>query len=308
MIRQVPRLLFADWVFWTAVAAWIFTILLSDLLGKYTKIRHSIRLAISTGVLALAGASAIVAFILRLSELYWPPIVAFFGVISVAIFSEVFQDRRRSNALPPNPVPPDDQSILHKAQELCRNLQLSQRFNPLFITWTTDVLSDEVNFESGFEKRNLLLPLSLKNKLSSDELRVLIACYLLRQKTELGKLAISLAKFFSPLIAYVIVFVYEIHVIVTIPYADLAWGIGYVVIASFALKLLFVDGKKQLLEIDLVTAQLVGKDSLLAVLKKIDDLKLHDMQRLSAKRDFRARLYSVFKPNLQERVDNLTKH
>jgi hypothetical protein len=51
----------------------------------------------------------------------------------------------------------------------------------------------------------------------------------------------------------------------------------------------------------------VGKESLVAVLKKIDDLKLRDMQRLSAKRDLRARLYSAFKPNLQERIDNLMK-
>ena len=152
-----------------------------------------------------------------------------------------------------------------------------------------------------------MLPLPLKDKLTPDEIRVLIARYLLRQKTELGKLVISLVKFFAPLIAYVIVFVYEVNVIVSIPYADLVWGIGYVVIAAVASKLFLFDNKKQSFAIDLMTAQLVGNESLIAVLKKVDDPKLRDMQRLSAKRDLRERLYSVFKPNLQERIDNLTR-
>ena len=120
-------------------------------------------------------------------------------------------------------------------------------------------------------------------------------------------MVISLVKFFAPLIAYVIVFVYEVNVIVSIPYADLVWGIGYVVIAAVASKLFLFDNKKQSFAIDLMTAQLVGNESLIAVLKNIDHLKLRDMQRLSAKRDLRARLYSVFKPNLQERIDNLTR-
>jgi hypothetical protein len=191
---------------------------------------------------------------------------------------------------------------------LCHNLQLTQRFNPLYITWTKDILSDEVNFEDGFQKRNLLLPLSLKNRLSPDDLRVLIAGYLVRQKTELGKVIISLVKFFIPLIAYTSLFVYDVRVVVSIPYADVAWGIGYVVIAAVAFKLFLFDNKKQSFAIDLLTAEQVGKESLITVLKKIDDLKLPDMQRLSAKRDHRARLYSVFKPNLQERIDNLARH
>lgn len=308
IIRLVPRSLLADWTFWTVVAAWIIILLLTYYVSHYyTRIRYAIRLAISLGGLVLAGVIVLVGFIVRLSDLFWPPIIGLFAVFNMTQLHEVLQDRRSSRALPPITLAPDDQFILDKAQELCHSLQLSQRFNPLYTTWTNDIFSYEIDFEDGFQKRNLLLPLPLKGKLNSEELRVLIAAYLLEQKTGLAKFAVSLAKAFLPLIVYVIVFVYEVHAIVSIPYADLAWGIGYVVIAAFSMKLLLAQGKKQSLAIDLMTAQLVGKEFLFGVFKKIDGLKLHDMERLSAKRDLRARLLSLFKLSLQERIDNLTK-
>jgi hypothetical protein len=308
IIRRVPRSLFAEWTFWTSVAAWILILMISHYLSHhYTRIRYSIRLAISLGALALALVFALVAFILRLGWLFWPPIVALFAVFTTSMLYIVLQDMRRSGALPHITLSPEDQSIIDKAQELIQNLQLSKRFNPLYLTWTNEVFSDEVAFEDGFQNRNLLLPLSLKNKLSPEELRVLIAGYLLRQKTELGKFALSLVKFLGPLVIYTVVFVYSVPVIVRIPYANWAWFIGYVVIAAFGLKLLFAAGKKDLLEIDLMTAQLVGRETLLGVLEKIDNFKLHDMERLSARQDLRAKGFSFFKPNLQERIDNLAR-
>jgi len=279
----------------------------SYLSNHFTRIRHSIRLAAYLSGVALALVTALVAFILRLSELYWPPIVGLFAVFIIATLHDVFQDMRRSRVLPPITFSPEEQSILRSAQELSYNLQLSKRFNPHYITWTNDIYSDEVAFEDGFQKRNLLLPVSLKNKLSPEELRVLIADYLLRQKTGPEKFAVSLVKFFGPLIAYVIVFVYEVRVIVSIPHADVAWWIGYAVIATLSLSLFLAEGKKQSLAIDRTAAKLVGNKFFLGVLKKIDELKLHDMERLSAKRDLRARVFSFFKPTLQERMDNLTR-
>ena len=273
---------------------------------QYTRIRRSIRRAIYVGGLVLVLVTVLVAFVLRLGELYWSPIVGLFVVFIVSALHNVLQDMRRSRILPPITLSPEEQSTLRYAQELCENLQLSGRFHPLYITWTDDIYSDEVAFEDGFQKHGLQLPLTLKNKLSPEELRVLIATYLLQRKTGPEKFAVSLVKFLGPLIAYIVVFVYEILVIVNIPYADVAWFIGYAVIAVFTFKLFLADGKKQTLAIDRIAAKVVGYDFFLGVLKKIDDLKLQDMQRLSAKRDLRARVFSFFKPTLQERMDNLT--
>jgi len=136
IVRDVPRPLLVDRVFWMIVAAWTFALFLSFVIGDSTRIRHSIRLTISSGVLFVAGVSALVGFILKLNELYWPPLLAFLTVFTVAFVSEVFQDRRKSRTLPPVTLPPEEKVILVKAQELCHNLQLSQRFNSLYITWT----------------------------------------------------------------------------------------------------------------------------------------------------------------------------
>jgi hypothetical protein len=307
VVLYVSKPFFVDWVFWAIVGAWALMLFLSFVIQDSIRIRRSISLAILSGVLLVSSISALVGFILRLNQLYLPPVFAFLAVFTVAVLSDILQDRRKGSAPPPITVSSDEKAILDKAQELSHNLQLSKRFHPLYITWTKDILSDEVGFEDGFRKRNLLLPSPLKANLSPDEFRVLIARYLLHQKTVLGRTVLSMVKFFGPLIVYTGVFVYEIPAIVRIPYEDLAWFAGYSVIAAVALKLFVFDDKKQSLATDLVTAHLVGKESLVAVLKKIDDLKLRDMQRLSAKRDLRARLYSAFKPNLQERIDNLMK-
>jgi len=201
----------------------------------------------------------------------------------------------------------DDKVILSKAQELSRRLQVSERFDPLYITWVYNISSDEVSFEDEFQKRNLLLPLSLRGKLSSDELMVLISTFLVEQKTGFVKSAVLYAKVFLPIIVYTVVYVEDIPVLLNVPYALQAGLIGYFAIAAILMMFLFASIKKRSLANDLLTARLVGTESLLAVLKKIDDLKLHDLQRLSAKRDLRSKLYSVFKPTLQERIDNLTR-
>jgi hypothetical protein len=202
----------------------------------------------------------------------------------------------------------EDQAILSKAQELSRKLQVSERFNPLYVTWVSNIYSDEVSFEDEFQKRNLLLPLPLKGKLSSEELIVLIAAFLVEQKTGFVKSVILYAKVFLPIIVYTVVWVEGIPVLLNIPYASLAARIGYFAITAVLMIVLFAQIKRRNLANDLRTSQLVGKETLLAVLKKIDDLKLRDMQRLSTKPDLRARLYSFFKPTIKERIDNLVRH
>jgi len=246
-------------------------------------------------------------FILRMSELFWSPIVGLFAFFSMVQFYDVFQYLRRSRMLPPFSTDSDDKVILSKARELSRRLQVSERFDPLYITWVYNICSDEVSFEDEFQKRNLLLPLPLRGKLSSDELMVLISAFLVEQKTGFVKSAVLYAKVFLPITVYTVVWVEEIPVLLNIPYALLAGQIGYFAIAAILMMFLFASIKKRSLANDLLTARLVGKESLLAVLKKIDDLKLRDLQRLSAKQDLRSKLYSVFKPNLQERIDNLTR-
>jgi len=246
-------------------------------------------------------------FILSMRELFWSPIVGLFAFFSMTQFYVVFQNLRRSRMLPPFGTDSDDKVILSRAQELSRRLQVSERFDPLYITWVYNISSDEVSFEDEFQKRNLLLPLSLRGKLSSDELMVLISTFLVEQKTGFAKSAVLYAKVFLPIIVYTVVYVEEIPVLLNVPYALPAGLIGYFAIAAILMVFLFASIKKRSLANDLLTARLVGKESLLAVLKKIDDLKLHDLQRLSAKRDLRSKLYSVFKPTLQERRDNLTR-
>jgi hypothetical protein len=209
--------------------------------------------------------------------------------------------------LPPTSDASEDQTILAKAQELSHRLQLSERFNPLYITWVNNIFSDEVSFEDEFQKRNLLLPLSLKGRLSSEELSVLIASFLQGQRLDFAKSVVCYAKFFLPIIAYAIVSVETIPILVQIPYAGLAVEMGYFVILVVWMAFMFAQIKKQALANDLMTAQLLGKELVLGVFRKIDDLKVRDMQRLSAKRDLKARLYSMFKPNLQERIGNLTE-
>lgn len=273
---------------------------------RFTRIKRSIRIAVYLSGVALALVTALVAFVLRLSEHFWPPVVVLFSIFVFGALASVLQDTRRSRMSPSVVPSPEEQPILTIAQELCNSLQITKRFNPLYITWTDQIYSDEVGFEDEFQKRNLLLPLSLKNKLGPEELRVMIAAYLVQQKIGPAKFAVSLLKL-SPLMAYGVAFVFEIPAIVRIPYADLALFVGYAVIGTFSFKWLLADGKKQVLASDRTAAKIVGNELFLLVLKKIDDLKLHDMQRLSAKRDLRARIYSFFKPTLQERVDNLKR-
>ena len=230
-----------------------------------------------------------------------------FAFFSMAQFYDVSQNLHRSRMLPAFSTASEDQAIVSKAQELSRKLQVSDRFNPLYVTWVSNIYSDEVSFEDEFQKRNLLLPVPLRDKLSSDELMVLISAFLVEQKTGFVKSAVLYAKVFLPIIVYTVVYVEEIPVLLNIPYALRVGLIGYFAIAAILMIFLFASIKKRSLANDLLTARLVGKESLLAVLKKIDDLKLHDLQHLSAKQDLRSKLYSVFKPNLQERIDNLTR-
>ena len=273
----------------------------------YGRIRRSIRLVIYVGGFCIVVFVVLVGFILRISELFWSPVVGMFAFFSMAQFYDVSQNLHRSRMLPAFSTASEDQAIVSKAQELSRKLQVSDRFNPLYVTWVSNIYSDEVSFEDEFQKRNLLLPVPLRDKLSSDELMVLISAFLVEQKTGFVKSAVLYAKVFLPIIVYTVVYVEEIPVLLNVPYALPAGLIGYFAIAAILMIFLFASIKKRSLANDLLTARLVGKESLLAVLKKIDDLKLHDLQHLSAKQDLRSKLYSVFKPNLQERIDNLTR-
>jgi hypothetical protein len=304
----VSRELLGDWSFWTLVSGWISILLLTNYVGHlYGRIRRSIGLVIYVGGFCLVVFVVLVGFILRISELFWSPVVGMFAFFSMAQFYDVSQNLHRSRMLPAFSTASEDQAILSKAQELSRKLQVSDRFNPLYVTWVSNIYSDEVSFEDEFQKRNLLLPLPLRGKLSSEELLVLIAAFLVEQKTGFVKSVISYAKVFLPIIAYTVVWVEGSPVLLNIPYASLAARIGYFAILAVLMIVLFAQIKRRNLANDLRTSQLVGKESLLAVLKKIDDLKLRDMQRLSTRRDLRARLYSLFKPNLKERIDNLTR-
>ncbi len=268
----------------------------------YGRIRRSIRLVIYVGGFCIVVFVVLVGFILRISELFWSPVVGMFAFFSMAQFYDVSQNLHRSRMLPAFSTASEDQAIVSKAQELSRKLQVSDRFNPLYVTWVSNIYSDEVSFEDEFQKRNLLLPVPLRDKLSSDELMVLISAFLVEQKTGFVKSAVLYAKVFLPIIVYTVVYVEEIPVLLNIPYALRVGLIGYFAIAAILMIFLFASIKKRSLANDLLTARLVGKESLLAVLKKIDDLKLHDLQHLSAKQDLRSKLYSVFKPNLQERI------
>lgn len=308
LARQVTVQLLGEWSFWTLVSFWIAVLLLTARVSRFHgRIRRSIRLAIYLGGPSLVLVVILVGYVLRMSDLFWSAIVGMFTFFSMAQFYEVLENASTSRILPPVSTTLEDQAILSKAQELSRKLGVSGRFNPLYVTWVSNVYSDEVAFEDEFQKRNILLPLSLKNKLSPEELSVLIAAFLVDQ-TGLRKSVVLYSKFFLPLIIYIIVFIEETPALVSIPYAVLAGELGYVLIASIMMVFLLAQIKKRCLANDLLTARLVGKELFLAVLKKIDNLELQDMQRLAAKRDIKARLSSRFKPSLEERMENLMRH
>ncbi len=89
---------------------------------------------------------------------------------------------------------------------------------------------------------------------------MLIATYLLEEKTGPLIWPVEVVKSFFPSITYAIVFASLVRLTVEVPYGIPATWVGFAAVIALSVKLWLGEGKRHFLAIDLKTASLVGKD------------------------------------------------
>lgn len=191
----------------------------------------------------------------------------------------------------------DDLRILEVATEVGRKLSIS-RFNLKQVKWVTGIESDRVSFRMR-HFRLLLLPLPLKGLLQANEWQPLIASDIMLGSTP-GQRRLAVTTGLAALLLLLGLFGLS-------QLLDPTWlqvlgpGVGIPVVIYLLLRA-FKFLKNAVLLADKLAASVVGTNNLLQVLKKIDELKLPDVERRKA----RGRSAKHFGwPDITERMENL---
>jgi len=193
----------------------------------------------------------------------------------------------------------DDATIIEVAREVAGQCGIS-RFDLKRVSWVWPDQSDECRF-LGRNYNVLLLPKALAGRLQPGEWRPLVAASIisassggkLTRREALTRMIIPAALVGLGLVAVALSFLKE------------QWTPGVLEVAgatSFAF-LVFRFApvvKKRSLLVDRLAADVVGRESFLHVLQKIDAMGLRDVERLKAG-GWRRR----FKPSITERIENL---
>jgi len=211
-----------------------------------------------------------------------------------------------ANTLNPRPMlgeRPEDQ-LPQIVRQFCEQLHI-RWIDHTRLSWVEDLPVGECMLGPGFRRHGLLLPLGLKGKLSIEEWKVLVVSSLVRIKVQRQFLRRrGWLILFLPLLAGTIGFsiiVYTLNLarfFSAIPVTIIAYAI---VLMSFVLSLNCREQRRIMVSTDRQTANLVGKDSLIKVLKKIEALQKDD-PRKSGWRRFKL---GWRENNIAERIANL---
>jgi len=199
----------------------------------------------------------------------------------------------------------EDSDIVALANAACRTIKLSGRIDPQRVVWSKAVSSDESDLTAGVRRTGLVLPVSLRGKLTLEEWNPLIVANLIRFKDGHRFLRTSTRLVFLLLVTAGTGFLAQMVL-------GPSWAWSALLFAIPALFFLLRDSvkwlKKEALKLDARTASIAGSQSLLYVLRKIQDMHLDDVERLSQRRGFYARVLMSARPSLAERIAFLERN
>lgn len=193
----------------------------------------------------------------------------------------------------------EEEAIIEVAREVAGKLGVS-KFDLKRVLWVGRGQSDECQF-FGRNLNAVVLPKALMGSLRPEEWRPLIASSLIRSRTG-GNLVrrAALRRLVLPSLLVGLVLV-----AIAVSFAKEQWTLFVIeaagAVSTVVLALLFApEAKKAALTIDRRAAEVVGRESFLQVLQKIDGMGLKDVERLKA-----GGIRGRFKPSITERIDNL---
>jgi hypothetical protein len=201
---------------------------------------------------------------------------------------------------------PDDPKLLEVAGSLGQQLDISG-FDIRDIRWMEWIPAGRTarpvpSDWCSFLRHSLVMPARMMGKLTVEEWRPLIASSIMFEKKIKRKLrGRALLSTGVPVIVSLAIPI-AIGILLQMP-----WIFSLYLV--FVLPLTFLGGrsysrnlKKARLEADIETSAVIGKDSLLDLLKKIDTMGLDDIDRIKSGRGGR-RFASL--PSITERIENL---
>ena len=250
----------------------------------------------------------------------WAPKV-YLTILGGTFVYLTLSDRRRKKLVSPH-LSPDDSGVLERSQTLSQQIDGQLKLDDL--KWTnldprSTIMTGPSNFPSdqGVFKDNVLyLPGELKGRLRGEELDPLVASSLIlhsdtkiRRREILSTAGFIIVPFFlliavlalvGPLVEPGTIFAYISIAILVFSAFLILFGGGYLIART---------QRSLVLESDKKAAKIVGKDSLLRTLKKLDELNLPDQERLKKRKNYLVANYrDSYRPSIDERIDNLQKH
>jgi len=214
----------------------------------------------------------------------------------------------------------EDQAIVEIAKNMCHQIDVT-RFNPKRVSWLAvrprrsrnPITSDSCNFD----RTRVIMPLSLRGRMPTEELRSVIAPALIFQSNSGIRLRYNLAILsFAPYIVGMVTLGTFLGLrVLSLQRGSLAALVFLVVflVLFFLFFLLVANGsalysRKLWLMADDHAAKLVGSQNLLHLLKEIDAMKLDDIEAIKSREPnaWSLRRRPSWRPSIIERIENLT--
>ena len=160
--------------------------------------------------------------------------------------------------------------------------------------------------QARFVSQALMLPTDLRGRLRPEEWRPIIASSLIFRKMHwnllLRKIALDWPAMFVTLVSLIIPFYFFFAIrSVWLAVTSLGVPITIFIVGQVAYNL---SHKRLMLSADKQAAKLIGKQVFLDVFKKIDDLKLEDIEWIKGRGRMR-RALTIDRPGIDERMRNL---
>ena len=199
------------------------------------------------------------------------------------------------------PLHPEDQKIVEYARELCGQLNKA-KLDPRTVSWINRLSTTRI----VIFQNNIMLPRELMGQLSPEEWKPLLASSIIYndQKFLFGAM---FRGFFLPMTAAVFALVGVLLVILRMSESPLfqellfATVAGYTVFSLFMMRRFFFGTMRRLRFVaDAKAAELIGRESFVQVLSKIDALKLDYKPRFVGRLNF--------SPTTRQRFENLKEN
>ncbi len=197
---------------------------------------------------------------------------------------------------------PEDSALLNVSIRVCRQLGL-ETLVPITGSWVRLIPSDQCSIN----RHRLLLPIVMMTKLDAVEWEpIMTASIIYLSKISKGRYMASLfgrmsPLLFSPLLLVVSITVFQLQGITAFS-AGMVFVLFYSIGTVYGIPWIVQPLHQAALESDREAARILGRMPLLDILKKIDELKLQDVER--RKRRGRILRHSEW-PSITERIANL---